>query len=158
MATAFNIVSLPGGDVTALAADLDAMVRMQRGWVTLQPAVPVEVAPAPPSAFGRLLTGSGPPVPVCTWVAPDAKQKPPHIEIGVQHATGPKATKRLAERGVAVPERWVVLDDHPKRGLVLALPPDVPPLEGARWLVAAGGALTRIPLTGEWRAEVHGTS
>jgi hypothetical protein len=149
------VVELPGGDVSSLAVHLTAMVEAEGGWVTLLPAVPEEVAPPPQSPLARLFSGRGPPVPVCTWVAPQPKQKPPHVELGILHGTGPKAKARLADQGCPVPDRWVVLADHPRRGLVVAVHPDVEPLESAAWLVAAGAALCRVPMTGMWRAEVN---
>jgi len=150
-----QVVELLDGDVTAIARPLIALVEAGAGWVTLLPGVPEEIAPPPRSVLARLFSGQGPPVPVCTWVAPQSNQKPPHVELGILHAAGPKAAKRLAEAGIAIPDRWVVLADHPRRGLVVAVPPDVEPVEGAKWLVTAGTALTRVPLTGTWRAEIH---
>ncbi|MGI8662595.1 MAG: hypothetical protein ACR2LQ_05200 [Acidimicrobiales bacterium] len=155
MTGATHVIELPDGDVTPLGARLDAMVAAGGGWVTLLPGVPDEAAPPPQSPLARLFSGQGPPAPVCTWVAPQAKQKPPHVELGILHASGPKAAARLGERGVAIPERWVVLADHPRRGLVIAVPPEVAPGESARWLLAAGAALCRLPMTGSWRAEVY---
>jgi len=112
-------------------------------------------APPPANILSKVLTGAGPPVPVCTWVAPQRKQKPPHAEIGILHARGAKAEKRLAERELAVPDRWVVLADHSKRGLVVAVHPDAASADVLAWLLEAGAALTRIPLTGSWRVEIH---
>jgi hypothetical protein len=155
MAAAPLVVELANGDVSAIAESLKALVEAEGGWVTLLPGVPEEVAPPPRSLLGRLFSGQGPAAPVCTWVAPQPKQKPPHVELGILHASGPKAAKRLEEAGVGVPERWVVLADHPRRGLVVAVPPDVAPVDGAKWLVEAGAALSRLPLTGSWRAEIH---
>ncbi len=150
------VLDLPGGDPAPLASHLEALVAASRGgWVTLLPGVPEEAAPPPRSVMARLFSGQGPMATVCTWVAPQPKGKPPHVELGVLHATGPKVAKRLADRGLAVPERWVVLADHPKRGLVVAVPPDATPLESVTWLLAAGVALCRVPTTGTWRAEVH---
>src|SRR5688500_7646181 len=128
----------------------------QRGWITLQPGIQPEDAPPPRSVFGALFSGSGPPVPVCTWVAPEAGQKPPHAELGILHQTGPKAAARLADAGVAVPDRWVVLADHPRRGLVIAVHPESADADVLDWLLRAGQALARVPLTGAWQAAVHG--
>src|SRR5258707_12675874 len=109
MVAAPLVLDLPGGDVSPLTTHLESMVEAGDGWVTLLPGVPEEAAPPPRSLLARLFSGQGPPVPVCTWVAPQAKQKPPHVEGGILHATGPKAAARLADRGAAVPDRWVVL-------------------------------------------------
>lgn len=141
------------GAVVAAMAELSAA---QRGWITLQPGVRPENAPPSRSVLGALFSGTGPPVPVCTWVAPEAGQRPPHAEIGILHQSGPKAARRLAADGIAVPDRWVVLSDHPKRGLVVGVHPDSAHDDVLDWLLRAGEALTRVPLTGAWQAAVHG--
>jgi hypothetical protein len=138
-----------------VTAAMDELTAAQGGWITLQPGVHPDDAPPPTNILSKVLTGSGPPVPVCTWVAPERKQKPPHAEIGILHARGAKAEKRLAERELAVPDRWVVLADHSKRGLVVAVHPDAASADVLAWLLEAGAALTRIPLTGSWRVEIH---
>jgi hypothetical protein len=140
-------------DVVGAMADL---ATQQRGWITLQPGIHPDDQPPTPSVFGSLFAGTGPPVPVCTWVAPEASQKPPHPELGILHKSGPKAARRLADKGVDVPEHWVVLADHPRRGLVIAVHPETPHADALRWILRAGAALTRIPLTGAWQAAVHG--
>ena len=64
----------------------------------------------------------------------------------------------LAERNVAVPLGWRRLQDHPKRGLVLAPTPATTPEEldaVLDWLLRATGALCPVRRTGEWRALVY---
>ncbi len=139
--------------VTAAMAELAAA---QRGWITLQPGIHPDDAPPPPSLLGALFSGGGPPVPVCTWVAPEARQKPPHPELGILHKAGPKAVRTLDGAGLAVPEHWVVLADHPRRGLVVAVHPESPHGEVLAWLLGAGETLSRVPLTGTWQASIHG--
>lgn len=143
-------------DNGAVAAAMTELANAQRGWITLQPGVHPDDAPPAPSLLGSLFSGGGPPVPVCTWVAPENGQKPPHVEIGILHKSGPKAVRTLDGHGIVVPEHWVVLADHPRRGLVIAVHPDSPHDEVLDWLLRAGEALTRIPLTGSWQASVHG--
>ena len=142
----------PGAVVEAMAD----LATAQRGWITLQPGIRPEDAPPQKSVIGALFSGTGPAVPLCTWVAPDAGQKPPHAELGILHQSGPKAVRTLTEAGVAVPDHWVVLADHPRRGLVVAVHPESPHDEVLDWLLRAGAALTRVPLTGAWQAAVHG--
>ncbi len=45
------------------------------------------------------------------------------MTIGLMHPTGHKAVARLAEAGVAVPDGWVVRQDHARRGLLRAHAP-----------------------------------
>lgn len=151
-----ELVEFWPSDTAVVVAAISEMTAAQRGWITLQPGVRPEDAPPPRSLFGALFSGTGPPVPVCTWVAPEAAQKPPHAELGILHQAGPKAVRTLTEAGVAVPDGWVVLADHPRRGLVIAVHPDSAAGEVLDWLLRAGQALSRVPLTGAWQASVHG--
>src|SRR5882672_10003778 len=91
-------------ELLAIMADLTAA---QRGWITLQPGIRPEDAPPQRSVLAAIFSGTGPPVPVCTWVAPEPGQKPPHPELGILHQAGPKAIRRLADAGVALPDHWV---------------------------------------------------
>jgi hypothetical protein len=62
---------------------------------------------------------------------------------------------RLATAGLVLPEGWKLVQDHPRRGLVVA------PARGAGsesvlgWLLEAGTILSAVRLTGDWQAEVH---
>jgi hypothetical protein len=151
-----ELVEFRPPDTGPVVAAMTALTTAQHGWITLQPGIREQDAPPPRTALGSLFSGSGPPVPVCTWVAPEPGQKPPHAELGILHQTGPKAARRLDEAGVAVPDRWVVLADHPRRGLVIAVNPDSAHDDVLDWLLRAGAELSRVPLTGAWQAAVHG--
>jgi hypothetical protein len=151
-----EVVEFRPADTSAVVEVMAEMATAQRGWITLQPGIRAEDAPAQKSVFGQLFSGTGPPVPVCTWVAPEPGQKPPHAELGILHQTGPKAVRTLSEAGLDVPERWVVLSDHPRRGLVIGVHPDSAHGDVLDWLLRAGKTLTRVPLTGTWQAAVHG--
>jgi hypothetical protein len=54
-----------------------------------------------------------------------------------------------------VPEGWVVLQDNPRRGLVVAVPPAEDAADVLAWLLDAATALSLVLLTGEWRALVY---
>lgn len=128
------------------------------GWVTFDPEFDERFPPPSQSLLGRLVTGRGPYVPRATWVPADTERRRREpVSIGILHATGPKAVERLAEAGIEVPERWKVVADHPKRGLVAYVPIDVDNEEVLAWTCVAAKALTRIPLTGQWRAAIHRT-
>jgi hypothetical protein len=132
-------LELPDGDVTPLLPHLEGAV-----FANLVPGVDEEEAPTR-SPLGQLFGNRGPVVPFATWTPG---------EIGLQHATGPRVVRTLEERGVAVPEDWYVVSDHPKRGVVLrtyaAPPEDVLP-----WLVRAATVLCPLPITGPWLAQVR---
>jgi hypothetical protein len=122
-----------------------------RGWVNLHPDVDEE--PPDPGLF-RIFSGRGPAVPECTWVPGERHRGVEHVSLGVRHASGPHAADALAGRGVPLPAGGVVLADHPRRGLVVAVPPDADHSASAAWLVAAARALTTVPLGRWWQAEV----
>ena len=137
---------------------LAAMVELSdgTGWLTLDPAID-ERFPAPEqNLFGRIVSGRGPPVPRATWVPAEVRgRRREPVSVGILHATGAGATALLEEKGCPLPERWRVVSDHSKRGFVAWVPIDVPHAEVLAWTLAASRALTRIPLTGRWRAAVH---
>jgi hypothetical protein len=138
------------GEVLALMETLAP----RAGWLVLQPGIAGE-APAAGGSFG-VFSGRGPMVPVCSWVPGERSRNGiEHVALGIEHGTGAKAVDRLAGRGLPVPDGWEVMQDHPKRGLVVAVPPAAPAAEVLVWLLEAGAALTLIPLTGEWRALVY---
>ena len=126
------------------------------GWITFDPAID-ERFPAPEqNLFGRIVSGRGPAVPRATWVPADVERRRPEpMSIGILHGTGADAVGRLAEKDITLPERWRVVADHSKRGLVAYVPIDIPHDQVLAWTLAASRALTRIPLTGRWRAAVH---
>lgn len=126
------------------------------GWVTFDPAID-ERFPAPAeNLFGKIVSGRGPAVPRATWVPADVERRRPEpMSVGILHGTGADAMGRLAEKDIVLPERWRVVADHSKRGLVAWVPIDIP-LDGVlAWTLAASRALTRVPLAGGWRAAVH---
>jgi hypothetical protein len=125
------------------------------GWINFEPAVPVEDVPGSGSAFS-IFSGRGPAVPLGTWTpasAPRRGRADPAM-IGLQHGAGSKVKHQLAERGHAVPDGWVVVQDSSKKGLVVAVPPMADDAEVVRWLLTAASTLSTIPLTG-WRAAVY---
>jgi hypothetical protein len=158
MARTPELVEFRPEDSSAVAQIVGVMVDLtaaQKGWINLYPGIHPDDEPPTPSILGSLFSGTGPPVPVCTWVAPQPGQKPPHAELGILHKSGPKAIRKLADDTITVPDHWKVLADHPKRGIVIAVHPDTPHEEALEWLMRAGAALTRIPLTGSWQAAIN---
>ena len=125
-------------DVDGFAARLDS-----HGWVNLQPAVDDDDLPPPTGALFGLFSARGPVVPFCTWHSGERS-------AGVQHGTGPKVASR-----VDIPVGWRILQDHPRRGLVVRVPSEVPDADVLRWLVGVGAALCPAPTGERWLAEIH---
>jgi len=133
-----EVMSFDASEVEDVAERLD-----ERGWVNLQPGVSEENLPPPTSSLFGLFSARGPVVPLCTW-------HPGERSAGVQHATGPKVARRID-----VPAAWRIVQDHPRRGIVVRVPVDVTDVEVLRWLVAVGGQLCPVPTTGQLLAELH---
>lgn len=132
-----------------------------RGWINLRPRVHEDEsgdgAPERPAGLFGVFGGTGPLVPLCTWTPGERRRRGVEpAAVGLQHAVGPKAVRWLAEFGTPVPDGWAVAQDHPKRGLVVHPPVDAPPAEVLGWLLRAGDAVCRLPLTGWWAAAVYG--
>ena len=130
------------------------MAENRQGWVNLTPGLDVDVPPPPRSMLTNVFGARGPEVPLGTWAAAAKGDREPST-VGIHHGQGPKATDRLAADGLAVPESWRLLQDHPKRGFVCAVPATIDATEldtVLDWLLRATGLLCPVPRTGEWRA------
>ena len=140
-------------------AVVDRMVELARdrsGWINLQPVVDPEDEPPQETRLSGLLSGRGPAVPLATWTPGERhRRRVEPTTIGLQHATGTKAVARLASFGIAVPDGWRVLADHPRRGVVVVVPDGTDPDDVLGWLLEAGTALSAVPTTGRWRAEIY---
>jgi hypothetical protein len=145
----------PGRAGEVLAA-MSAMGEAGKGWANFEPAVDVDDVPAESGTFS-LFSGRGPAVPLGTWT-PGSTTRRGRVEpamLGLQHPAGTKAKRLLTERGHPVPEGWIVVQDHVRKGLVVSVPPDVAPAEALDWLLGAATLLSTIPLTGRWRAALY---
>jgi hypothetical protein len=153
------VVDFFRSDPTQLLAVLDELAAAGDGWVNLQAVEDDEEAPdAQPARAGlfSLVGGRGPRIPIGTWVPGErgGRRRDPD-SIGIQHAAGPKALRRLVAAGVTPPDGASLLSDHPKRGLVLALADGTSPALVLAWLFAACEVLSSDPLPDTWVAIVH---
>ena len=140
------------GEVLTAMADLAGGT----GWVTLDPAIDERFAAPAENLFAKIVSGRGPAVPRATWVPADVERRRPEpMSVGILHGTGSDAMGRLAEKEIMLPERWRIVADHSKRGLVAWVPIDIPLHQVLAWTLTASRALTRVPLAGGWRAAVH---
>ena len=142
---------------TDRAAVLAAMAEVAdgSGWVNVQPVVDPDELPSSGSALFGIFSSRGPILPLCTWTPAGLSKRETHASLGVQHPTGTKAAARLAERGVPIDERWRVMRDSPKGGLVVGVPADEPYATVLDWLLRAGRALCPADNHGKWVALVY---
>jgi len=139
----------------ALVARMTELAAARRGWVNLSPGVVDEGAVPQDDGLFALFSGRGPLVPLCTWSPGEERRHGvAPASVGLQHRAGPKAVARLAALAHPVPSGWAVLQDHPRRGLVLRVAPETTPGEALVWLLAAGERLCAVPVTGWWFASV----
>jgi hypothetical protein len=108
-----------------------------RRWVNISPDVD-EGEIATGSRVGRLFSGRGPVVPMATWFPEHVRRGATEpTQLGIAHAAGKDAIPRLGERGVVLPGDWVVIQDHQRRGIVVAVPPWAPIETVARYVAGA---------------------
>ncbi len=131
-------IELPGGELAPLAPLLAGA-----SYVNLVPGVGAD-DPRPAGPLSNLFGSRGPEVPLATWTPG---------EIGLQHGAGPGLVARMALVGHPVPQAWYVVQDHPKRGLVLRTY-DTDALEVLGWLREVAELVCPLEITGPWRATV----
>lgn len=144
------------GKRDAVVRRMELMASAQKGWVNFSPGLDVDIPPPGRSPMAALFGNKGPDVPLATWSPGDGKREP--STVGIQHAQGPGVLAQLAEDGIDLPARWRKLQDHPKRGLVCAVPQsgEAEDLDKTvAWLLTATGLLCPVPRTGEWRAHCY---
>jgi len=136
---------------------MEAAGRAGAGWVNFEPAVDLDDVAAAGSGTFAIFSGRGAVVPLGTWTpaqSPRRGRTEPAM-LGLQHPAGAKARPLLAKHGHPVPDGWVVVQDHVRKGLVVALPETVAAAEALTWLVRAARLLSTIPLSGGWRATIY---
>lgn len=127
------------------------------GWINFEPAVEVDDVAAAGSSTFAIFSGRGPVVPLGTWTPATTQgrgRREPAM-LGLQHPAGSKAKPLLAELGHPVPDGWAVVQDHVRKGLVVALPDGVAAGDALAWLLRAARLLSTIPLQGGWRAAIY---
>ena len=144
-------------DTSAVVRAMNELATAHDGWVNLHPQVRPEDEPPPQSGLSTLLlAGAVHDVPVCTWVAGKVtRQGLQPDSIGIQHAAGTRVLGRLTGAGVGLPEGWRLVQDHPRRGLVVTPAADANRADVIAWILEAGMVLSAIRLTGNWDAEVR---
>jgi hypothetical protein len=117
-------VSFHRHDSVRVADEMEELAGRSDGdrWVNIEPDVD-ESQIHTGSVFWRMFSSRGPVIPKLTWLpAHEVKGRRRHTEVGLTHATGAEAVPRLERAGVSVPEGWVTVQDHTRRGILFAVP------------------------------------
>lgn len=157
MADPAETIDFREDDRGAVLSRMEGLATSRSGWVNLQPGIDPADEPPAPSPLAALFGVVSHPVPVLTWVpAHGGRRDADDVDtIGVQHARGGRVLRVLAEAGLALPDGWRPVQDHPRRGVVAELPVGTAPADVLDWLLRVGRLLATLPITGEWRAEFH---
>jgi hypothetical protein len=112
-------------------------------WVNIEPIVEDEdldqLRDVTPHPVVRIFSAKGRPIPFGTIVAQSGA-----LEVGLEHSRGARVIDELRDLGVSAPESWRLQQDHPRRGLVYAVPRHE----------RAGVVLAEVPMRGRWSAVV----
>ncbi len=134
-----GVANSPRPTIPELLAHMAEASSSGTGWINLEPVIDEEHEPPQPGPFA-FLGGSTHKVPTATWLPgkhnPNGTMKP--TTIGLQHASGPRVARRLADLGCPLPDGWRITQDHPRRGLVALVPADTDQRSGHR-LAPSGG-------------------
>ncbi len=98
----------------------------------------------PESVLFGFLAARGPANPLATVMVPKPGQP---LEVGIQHRAGVKAAAQLTEADITLPEGARVVQDHPRRGLVVKWPETADTAVLINWLFPAMRELSRHPNT-----------
>ncbi len=139
----------------AVVVRMAAMAAEGTGWLNVRPVIEPQHEPEPPGVFA-IFGGSPHKIPLATWIPGRVRDDstPTMTAVGLQHASGPRVARRLAEAGAPLPDGWKVTQDHPRRGLVAHIPPGDEDAVLA-WLVRASRLVSAVPVTGRWHAWIH---
>ncbi len=143
-------------DLTPVLDCAAALATTRNGWINIRPLVDPDDAPTEPGLIAGIFSTRGPAVPVGTWVPGRLGRHGPQADsVGLLHPYGQLLARRLGDLGIPAPEGWRVVQDHPRRGLVFALPFGFGHEPSLRWIISACERLTAVPLTGTWEMEAH---
>jgi hypothetical protein len=156
MASVPHYVEFQPDRLEEVLATMEDLSTAGKGWVNFEPAVDAEDVAREGSGTFALFSGRGPVVPLGTWTpgSTSRKGRQEPAMIGLQHPAGARAKPLLAQRGHPLPQGWIVVQDHVRKGLVVQVPAEVDARRAVDWLLRAAALLSTVPLVG-WRAAVY---
>lgn len=143
MAITKELLQFRAGDPDEIVERMRAMNARGDGkeWLNLQPWVDEESRPKL-SLLRHIFSGRGTPIPTCTWVPGHPGATPPNIaQMGIQHGAGADALGTIRDGGIPMPEGWVPIQDHTKRGVVIEVPREAEVRDVLMFLIGASSVL-----------------
>ncbi len=143
-------------DLTQIVAWMTRLAGAEDGWMNLIPRVGDNDEKPTSLRFMTLFGGGSMGVTMCTWIpARHNHHGPVQASLGITHVTSRRAIRALQSLGILVPDTWAVRQDHPRRGLVFAIPPDEPNDQVIGWALRAAAGLTTSGQIRGWRADIY---
>lgn len=138
--------------MSEVIAEFDGIIERanEREWITISPWVDPEHLPVV-SVLKRIFSARASRVPEVTWVPPQGGEP---AQLGILHGTGAGAHERLVDGGAPMPDPWIKVSDHSKRGLLLAIHPDTTVEQIVTYAIAAAEVLAMVPTDDRWIAQV----
>ncbi|CAN5750066.1 hypothetical protein BH20ACT2_BH20ACT2_15520 [soil metagenome] len=156
MAAPAELIEFRDDDRAVVVARMSELSRDRDGWLNLSPEVDEDAEPAAGGGLFSVLGARRPAVPLLPWLpGRNGRKGREPITVGIQHGVGARVAGRLVDAGAPVPDGWAVLQDNPRRGLVVEIPEHADHDAALVWLTRAAAALCTAPFTGHWLAEVH---
>lgn len=141
-------------DPSEVVESMDTLAYQQRGWINIRPVIPPDAIAPARSMLSQFFRRNSPEVALGTWM-PETTKAGPRQLVGIQHALGEKLSPRLHHLGLTPPEGWRRMQDSPRRGLLVVVPPDEDHLTVLRWLLELTVAITRVETTGAYEISVY---
>jgi hypothetical protein len=140
----------------AVVRRMEELARSLDGWINLQPNLEPDDVPSSGLGILSIFSARGPAIPLLTWTPGERSRRgTTPAEVGIQHPAGSRAVPLLRDRGIDVPPGWTVVQDNPKRGLVVRPSAEAGPTDIVEWLLRATAALCPYELPTSWLATVH---
>lgn len=126
---------------------VDSVLSSPGSWCNLE-FQPIDDENAmPDSALFGFLAARGPANPLATIMARTEGKRARPAELGIQHQAGTKAAAQLREADLLLPKGAKVVQDHPRRGLVVQWPDATETAMLISWLFPAMRVLSRHQAT-----------
>jgi hypothetical protein len=131
----------------------------QDGWINVLPTDEARDDGPPRLGFLALFGGGSSGVTMCTWIPGSLEHHGNALpSLGITHNQARRVVAKLQSGAAAIPDGWRVEQDHPRRGLIIRLPPDEAPEKVLAWGIRAVGVLSSSTAPVKWVADVYAST